>query len=221
VATALNVDNVPTIARPKPVAAALEETQQLRQRFADAQAQVKAAEGLLERQKQIDIEAAAVAIREGKDPRSSATEIKRRQDQLAKAQREVAIVELALLNCEADASEAIKKSGSDWVKALDEKRELAKKQALAAVDAFEQALAELRASVAARNWLDNALQTSRFDARVPSPLLGSQAPSSARVAASSHAFFADDIIGWARELADPPPPAQRRTLSGDVVSDAA
>jgi hypothetical protein len=103
-----------------------------------------------------------------------------------------------------DTVETIRANADDWLGALDAELEQGRARALATLDQFERALAELRESAAADGWLRGALHEGRFDRPIRTPLVGAAAPSSARVAANSQAFGAGDVIAWARELVEPP-----------------
>ena len=208
-AVRVNLDTIPATAQPAPVAAAISEASVLRDKLREAKEAVASAERALTDARQGDIEAAAARMRGGEAIGGQGTQVTKAEQQLAKDQRSAAIIERAYDAACDDLAGALTAAAPSWLDALADEQERARAQALQALDEYEHALGELRSAAATSMWLESALQDQRLDRPLRSPLIGSRAWSSARVAINSEPFMSDVVVGWARELlAEPPTPSQ-------------
>jgi hypothetical protein len=219
-AVRVNLDTIPATAQPAPVAAAISEAGVLRDKLRTAKEAVARVERALTDARQRDIEAAAARMRGGEAIGGQGTQVTKAEQQLAKDQRSAAIIERAYDGATNDLAATIAAASPGWIDALADEQERARAKAVQALDEYEHALGELRSAAATSMWLESALQDQRLDRPLRSPLIGSRAWSSARVALNSEPFMADVVVGWARELlAEPPTPSQVLQVS-DAASAA-
>jgi hypothetical protein len=217
----VDLDVVPTIARPPEVEKLLVEASELRERLRQAREELTAAQAELERQERADVEAAAKAIRSGSAPGNLSAAITKQRHAVEVCERTATALDLATRAAEDDLASVLLTQADAWQEALDAELEKARQRALKSLSSFEQAASELTAAASAGLWLTSAAADGRLDRRVPLAFDGTIARSSARVSANSEPFRLDQIVSWAREAVEPSPSPEQRTLSGDVVSDAA
>lgn len=107
-----------------------------------------------------------------------------------------------------DAASAITTSSPGWLAALDDEQAQARQRGLQALDQLGAAVHDLRASASAAMWLRGA-GDGRFDRPAQSPMLGSVAASSSRTTANGQPLTADQLIGYLREVIEPPEQARQ------------
>jgi hypothetical protein len=102
---------------------------------------------------------------------------------------------------------------------LDAEIQRARERAEKAIGQLEEAVAQIGVAAAAASWLHAAVEDGRFDRRVGPVTTGSIAPSSARRTANGEALRRDQLIGFCRELVEPPePPARVAMRAPDTAS---
>jgi hypothetical protein len=210
--TRLNPQLIPTAARPPAVEQAVSEAAELRARLDDARRAATLAAAELERAEANDVEAAALATRQGAatpKPDPALAKAKAAADTCA---RQIQILGRALEMSHEAAAAAITTSTPGWLEQLTGEQDRARDEALELLDRFEAAVGKLRAAAAAQLWLQQAGSDQRYDRAPVVPTLGSAAPSSARRTANSEPIDAATVVGYCRELVDPPPPQQRVPL---------
>lgn len=101
---------------------------------------------------------------------------------------------------------ALDANAGAWLESRDDEAEHARERASAALAAFEQALADLTGASSAGIWVRSARSDQRWDRAVPTSGAGSAAPSSARTSANGDPLDRSTLLGYCRELVDPPAP---------------
>jgi hypothetical protein len=196
---------IPQVARPGRVARSVDEATKLRARLAEAREAGRQAAGALERAEADDVEAQAAAARAGEPVSKASATVAKARSAADAARREVVIIERAVEMADTQLVDVIEQESAQWTTALDREQEQARERGVRALADFAQALADLRAAAAAHVWLQSALGDQRFDRPLPTPVLGARAPSSARQSINGEPFGAELVVGWARELVEPPP----------------
>jgi hypothetical protein len=75
----------------------------------------------------------------------------------------------------------------------------------------------LNDAASAASWLRSGLDTQTFTGHVGMATTGTLALSSARITANSSPRERDQLVGYCRELVDPPPPTPAKRLGGRAL----
>jgi hypothetical protein len=208
VPTQIRTDVIPQVCRPSPIEAAIAEVEQIRVTVREAAEANAAAQQTVDDLERDDVENAARRVRSGQTIGALPASVTKARDQLERTKREHAARTLALEQAEGDLVELVRAGADEWVADLGDQVEQARERALSALVEFEQALADVRAAAGARLWIEAATRDQRFDRPAPTPKLGSGAPTSARLAPNGQALAASAVLGYCRELVEPPAAAQ-------------
>jgi hypothetical protein len=147
--------------------------------------------------------------------------VKKSREQLETAKLNDAALTLALEGAEGDLATTMTEHSDEWLAALDAESGRARQDAVKALAALEVALADLTQAASASLWISSAKTDGRWDRRVPLASAGSVAPSSARMTANSAPLDRPTLLGFLRELVEPPPQSPRHLVhaqSSDTAS---
>jgi hypothetical protein len=216
-ATRVNVDVVPKLARPAEVEQAIKAAAQMRERARLAAEAVAAAQGRVDELEHEDVEQAAKRARAGEPLGATSRALTKGRDTLLLAQRDSNALRLAQEQIEDELATAMQETASSWIASLDDETARARQQASEALAAYEAALAAIAASTAAALWVRSAVADGRWDRPQRQALDGTVARSSGRVSANSQPFGAAQIVGWAHELVEP---ASTSTPAQTIPPDA-
>jgi hypothetical protein len=217
-AVRLDLDVIPATRRPQPVADAIREAADLRAKLRAAKEATATAERALADARQADIRHGASRVRSGQAVGAPGAQVTKAEQQLAKDQRSAAIIERAYAEASDDLAAAIATASPGWIDRLGDEQAQAHERAVKALADYEAAVSELRAAAGAAAWLASALADQRLDRPVRVPMVGARAWTSARLAANGEAFMADQVLGWARELLDPPAPPPQTVIAPDAAT---
>lgn len=176
----IDIDRIPQAARPAEVGALVDEARGLRDKLRSASEQLASAEAKLEQAQHDDAQAASERLRKGANLGVEAADVEKSRRAVEQARRAESAVTLAAGAAEAELLSAIRATSDGWLLELAAEQARASGRALDALDAFEDALGEVRATAGAALWLRSALEDGRFDRPPRTPILGSAAPSSSR-----------------------------------------
>jgi hypothetical protein len=202
--TRVNVDNVPALARPPKVDAALDDVRVLRGRAHQAEQAVAASEQAITDAQRDDVEAAAARLRGGDALGPESRAIDKARSTLALRQRDLAACKLALGQAEDDAGMVIVENVDAWLIELDAEAERAREVGRAAIAALAQACETIGAAASARRWLDQGVNDGRFDRALTPSVIGSYAPTSKALTANAQPLNRAQLLDLAAELIDPP-----------------
>ena len=211
-ATWVNLDVIPQLGRPAEVEQTISEATALRDRARQAQEQSAARQQELEQAERADVEAAAERARAGAALGTTPAAVKKARDQLESAKREAAALALAADGAAVDLVEVMRAQGDAWLAQLDVEAEQARECGRQAIAALEAAARELGTAASASAWLHSGLSDGRFDRQPGATVTAAAAPSSARRTANSEPLRVDELIGYARELIDPPAAPRRAVV---------
>jgi hypothetical protein len=200
---------VPAPARPLDVDGAVDEARDLAARAREARTELERLEAELERAQAADVEAAARKIRDGSAPGSPPPAIAKARSQVELAARNAAALDLAVEAARADLTAALAEAADTWLHALDDLADEARARGLDALDALTAAAAELGQAASAGAWIRSGQADDRWDRRPPAMTIGTIAPTSRARTANGEPLRVDELLGFARELLEPPPPAAR------------
>ena len=172
----------------------------------EANEQLAAAQSELEREQQADRVATAERIRQGAEPGTIAPKIGKLRNAVELAERNAGALALAVEGVQDDLAATMRQHADTWLAALDGEGERARQQALAALDAFDDAVRTLREAAFAASWVRGALDDDRWDRQPRAMLVGSVAPSSRRLTANNEPIAVPDLVGYLRESIDEPQP---------------
>jgi hypothetical protein len=214
------LDVIPELARPDPVAEAVAEAVELRDRLRVAKQELAEAEGELERLEQDDVAAAAEKIRAGATPGSIPAAISKARQAVELKTRDARALAVASEAAQADLVGAMTASAGEWVERIEDATGEARERATAALAALTEALDQIATSTSASAWIQVARDDARWDRPPRLMHAGTVAPTSARRTANSEALRVDEVLGYARELIDPPAPPARVVLGEPDASAA-
>jgi hypothetical protein len=203
--TRVDIDRVPSLARPAEVGALLDEAVALRDRLRAASEALASAEAKLGQAKHADALAASERLRRGGNVGSEQPAVQKARNAVEAAKRAERAAELAAGAVAVDAVETIRANSPAWLDELEAEQAQARDRALAALATFEHELAAIREAAGAAGWLRASSEDGRYDRAPRLPLVGSAAPSSAKRTGNAEALRSDEVIAYARELVEPAP----------------
>jgi hypothetical protein len=212
----IDVDVIPEIARPEAVDKVLAEALSLRDRLRAAQEELAAAQADLERQEQADVAQAAERIRSGAAPGAIPAAISKSRQKVELAKRNASALALASEAAQRDLAETMTTNADEWLGRIETATVDSRERAAAALAALASALDEMGTAASASAWVQNGQTDSRWDRRSTPMLIGSIAPSSARVSANSQPFTRQQLLDFVAELINPPSPSPARVLASPV-----
>ena len=178
------------------------EVARLRDVEREEQEALVAASSELERVEHEDVAAMAESFKSGTAPKARTAEVEKAKAVVHERERRLAAARQAVSDAEADLGAQVVAGRDEWKSHIDKDVERVKESArvhLARVQDDLQKLAELHAVA---SWLEDGLDLARA-AKVRG--MG-YAPSSRHAAANAAPFDAGQLVGWLREVLDPPPP---------------
>jgi hypothetical protein len=214
---AVDLNVVPELARPDAVSAVIAEAVELRERLRLASEELAGMQAELELQEARDVEQAAKRIRSGEAPGSLSTAISKSRHAVEVASRNRSALALAADAALVDLASVMHEHGAEWIEALEHEKEQAHERAVEALSAFESAAQEISTVVGAASWIRSAIESGRWDARLPRPLVGSMATSSRRVTANSEPLSTAQLVAYLREAIEPPPPEPAPVVEIDAA----
>jgi hypothetical protein len=217
-ANRVNVDNVPTLVRPKDVERAIEAAVAMRERARDAAEAVAAAQKAVDEAEREDVEAGAARAHVGEPLGAPNRTLTKARDELLLKQRDSNILRLASEQAGQEVVKAIAKRADAWTVELGKECERAREQGKQALVALEDACARIGASVSAQQWLVAAADDGRYDRPGRLMLEGAVAISSRRRTANSEPLQRAELLGYVGELLEPlPAPEPATVLEADVA----
>jgi hypothetical protein len=201
----IDLDHVPALGRPSEVEQLVDEARSFRDKLRAASEQLASVEAKLEQAEHDDALAASERLRKGATLGSEAPAVEKARRAVEQARRNERAVTLASEAALVELASAIRAHADGWLVTLDAEQAQARDRALDALEAFEQALSEMRNGASSAGWIRGALEDGRFDRPARMPLLGSAAPSSSRRTSNNEALNAAELIAYARELVEPAP----------------
>jgi hypothetical protein len=209
----VSIDAVPRLARPVEVDGAVAEAVALRDRAREASEAVAAAQANVDELERQDVETAAARARAGESLGAPAAGLRKAKDALALAQRDQTAIRLAQEQAETDVANTIAESAGRWSADLHDEAERARQAGRDAIDALRAACDRIGACGSARNWIDAG------DYSRPPRAVGtaSVAPSSRRRTANNEPLNIGELLAYAAELIDPPPPSPTAVLGSTLA----
>ena len=211
----INIDNVPTLARPKEVERAISEARELRERLRLAEDERAKAQQAFEQAQAADVAAQAERVRQGSAPGALPPALEKARRAVELAQRNTRASGLATEQAEQDVVAAIGKHADAWGVSLQDAAGQARETGKAALVAIESALSEIGDAGSAQNWLAGAMSDGRFD-RPAKPVLAF-ALSSRHRTANDEPLGRDELLAFVTELLAPPTVEPAAVLEADVA----
>jgi hypothetical protein len=211
------IDNVPTLVRPAEVEQAIVAAQQMRERVAEQAEAVAAAQHAVDEAERQDVEAAARRARAGEPLGASSRALVKARDVLLLAQRDSNALRLAQQQAEDDLAQVIAKHADAWLEELHRAAEQARARAVDALEQFERDAHEISASGGAAIWLRSGQAEGRFDRAPGMAVVGTIAVSSRRRTANNEPLRVDELVGYLRELIEPPTSTPAPMTTGDMI----
>jgi hypothetical protein len=221
----VGVDVIPEAGRPEPVAAALRETSELRDRVRAAAEEVAARQQALDELEREDVQAAAQRVRQGGQLGTPAAAIAKARGALDVAKRNHAAMSLAHEGAEADLAQRMHDEADAWAATLHRLDAEHREQAGAALETLERSLREMAATASAAAWVRSGQADGRWDRPQRQMLVGAVAPSSVKRVVNGEPLQRNELIAYLRELVGSPTPERIENpdacppSSGKAVSD--
>jgi hypothetical protein len=217
-ATRVNVDVVPKLARPVEVEQAIKAATQMRDRARAASEGVAKAQQAVDEREREDVEQAAAKARAGEPLGQPARALVKARDDLLLKQRDANALRLASEQSDQELAAVIATHADNWTVELDTEVEQAREAGRAALAALQNACDRIGAATSAQAWITGALIDDRFDRPPRQMLAGSIAPTSRRLTANHEPLTAAELFGFVSELVEPP---STSTPAPTVTADTA